>query len=76
LRLDDSEGVNVVEEIPPTPKWKAGRLQKSVVAVVKEENDEDVPSKNWEDTEVHTLIAIRWEIGVEFSKNAKKQGIS
>jgi hypothetical protein len=42
--------------------------------VVIEKNDEDVPSKNWEDSEVHTLIAICSKIEVQFLKNVKKQG--
>jgi hypothetical protein len=44
---------------------------------VKEENDKDAPSKNWKDTEVHTLIAIcGGEMEVEFLRNSKKQGKS
>jgi hypothetical protein len=73
LQLDDGEGVNVVEEIPPTPKQKPRCPRKSVAMVVKEENDEDVASKNWEDSAVHTLIAICGEMEAEFLKNAKKQ---
>jgi hypothetical protein len=45
LQLDDGKGVNVIEEIPPTSKQKVGHPRKSVV-VVKEENDENAPSKN------------------------------
>jgi hypothetical protein len=48
----------VLEEIPPAPKQKAGCPRMSLVVVVKEKNDEDAPSKNWEDNKVHTLIAI------------------
>jgi hypothetical protein len=58
LQLNDGEGTNVVEEIPPTPKQKTRCPRKSVTMVVKKENDEEAPSKNWEDNEVHTLIAI------------------
>jgi hypothetical protein len=58
LQLDDGEGVNVVEEILPTSKNKKLDAQEVVPVVVKEENDEDAPSKNWEDNKVHILIVI------------------
>jgi hypothetical protein len=42
--------------------------------VVKKENDENAPSKNWEEGEVHTLIAICNKMEAEFLENASKQG--
>jgi hypothetical protein len=72
LQLDDNEEANVVEEILFAPKQKPRRPRKSAAEVVKVEDDEDAPSKNWEDSEVHTLIVICDEMEANFLKNAKK----
>jgi hypothetical protein len=76
LQQDDGEGANVVEEISPTSRRKPKCSRKSITLVVKEENDEDALSKNWEDSEVHTLIVIHGEMEARFLKNSKKQGKS
>jgi hypothetical protein len=61
----------MIKEIPPAPKQRCRYPRKSVAIVVKDKDDEDVPSKNWVDGEVHTLIAICGKIEVKFLKNAK-----
>ena len=72
LQLDNNEEANVVEEIPSASKQKSKCPRKSTTELVKEEDDEDAPSKNWEDSEVHTLIVICDKMEAYFLKNAKK----
>lgn len=42
--------------------------------IVKDDDDGDEGKKNWADSEVQTLIALRGEMDADFVKNWKKQG--
>lgn len=56
----------------PSTKKKLGSSRKYLIA--KEEAEGEEAKKNWMDSEVETLISLRWELEPDFLKNAYKQG--
>jgi hypothetical protein len=55
-----------------SPKKKATPRKKATMKIEGEEEDEG--GRNWLDSEVHSLIALRGEMEPEFVRNGKKQG--
>ena len=68
--VDDDKVDEEVEVLEEEPKQKLQRKGKA--KQVKVEDDDS--KRNWLDSEVETLIALKGEMQPDFIKNAKKQG--
>jgi hypothetical protein len=66
-----------IRKLTPLPKKRITK-KKKIIIIMKEEDEEGEKAekvrKNWVDGEVLHLIALRKEMELEFTKNAKKQG--
>ncbi|XP_024382268.1 uncharacterized protein [Physcomitrium patens] len=73
--LEDKEddGLQLMYVPFPSTKKKLGSSRKYLIA--KEEAEGEEAKKNWMDSEVETLISLRWELEPDFLKNAYKQGV-
>ena len=81
--LDDDVDIQIVRGGPSTKRKQTSHTKatteatKSKKTTSKEEHEEDEEFgilKYWRDSDVKTLIALRGEIGLNFVKNAMKQG--
>jgi 5'-3' exonuclease len=65
-----------IPKLVPFPKKRTTK-KKVVIIIMKEEDEEgekaEKVGKNWVDGEVLHIIALRKEMELEFTKNAKKQ---
>ena len=66
-RIKVEEDVQFISPPPPKKTRKNPKLKE-----IKDEDDDN--KRNWLDSEVETLIALKGEMQPEFVKNAKKQG--
>ena len=55
---------------------KSKKIEEKKACSEEGDKDDDEESSHWKDEEVETLIAMRGELAEEFSKAAKKQGMS
>ncbi len=64
-------------KLAPLPKKRATKKKTTIVTMKKEDEEgekAEKAGKNWADGGVLHLIALRGEMELEFTKNAKKQG--